>query len=220
MTKIKMIMSEVILKFERENQDGIVAVGSYLLDSAKRFGIAFEADCIQEEGIHYCSTIIANGSDKLSPLTTVETEHFAANGRRANERLACQAKIDSPGEVVIMTKETKEETADKATVEEQTEQYKKEFTELPLEKKISALMQLEAIALGETFSFIFNSPYMIFDKVMDVMAEFGLKKEENAKQRARPSEHKTADPQPDTHAKAGARKSSARKRAPRPKAAE
>ena len=75
-------MTEVILKFERENQDGIVAVGSYLLDSAKRFGIAFEADCVQEEGIHYCSTVIASGSDKLSPLTVVETEHFAANGRR------------------------------------------------------------------------------------------------------------------------------------------
>ena len=213
-------MSEVVLKFERENQDGIVAVGSYLLDSAKRFGIVFEADCIQEEGIHYCSTVIANGSDKLSPLTVVETEHFAANGRRANERLACQAKIDIPGEVVIMTKETKEKATDKSTVEDQNEQYRKEFSELPLEKKIAQLMQLEAIALGETFSFILNSPYMIFDKVMDVMAEFGLKKEEKAKQAARPTEHKAENPKPKTRAKTTTRKPAARKRSPKPKAAE
>lgn len=213
-------MSEVILKFERENQDGLVAVGSYLLDSAKRFGITFEADCVQEQGVHYCSTIIANGSDKLSPLTAIEEEHFAANGRRTNERLACQTKIDSPGEVVIMTKETKKETTDQSTVDEQNEQYKKEFSELPLEKKIAQLMQLEAIALGETFSFILNSPYMIFDKVMDVMAEFGLKKEETAKKAARPAEHTAAKPKPKARAKPAARKPAPRKTSPKPKAAE
>jgi hypothetical protein len=60
---------------------------------------------------------------------------------------------------------------------------------MPLEKKIANLVQLETIALGETVSFIINSPFKIADKVMDVMAEFGFKKEEQQKEAARPAEH-------------------------------
>ncbi len=117
-----------------------------------------------------------------------------------------------------MTNEKQEEKS-KETIDEQNEQYKKEFKDLPLEKKISALVQLEAIALGETFSFIFNSPYMVFDKVMDVMAEFGLKKEQQGKQAGRPKEHEAAQ------ANAGASAETVKKGTPRksgvkPKTAE
>ena len=49
-------------------------------------------------------------------------------------------------------------------------------------------MQLEAIALGETFAFVINSPFKVFEKIGDVMAEFGFKKEEDQKRRARPAE--------------------------------
>ena len=63
-------------------------------------------------------------------------------------------------------------------MEDRSEEYRKEFAEMPLEKKIANLVQLETIALGETVSFIINSPFKIADKVLDVMAEFGFKKEE------------------------------------------
>jgi ferredoxin len=183
-------MEEIEVKFEREGRSGIVAVGTYLIDAAKRLGIKLEGDCSQAESIHFCSMIIRNGSDLLSQLTKAETEHFSTDGRRNNERLACQAKIEKPGEVIIMTEEKKE--APKA--EETTEQFVKEFTELPLEKKLANLMKLEAIALGETFSYVINSPYTIADKVMDVMAEFGFKKEEEAKKAARPEEASAEEP--------------------------
>ena len=49
-------------------------------------------------------------------------------------------------------------------------------------------MQLEAIALGETFAFVINSPFKVFEKIGDVMAEFGFKKEEDQKRRSRPAE--------------------------------
>lgn len=211
-------MSVVELKFEREDREGVVAVGTYLIDAARRFGIAFDGECMQNEGIHFCSLIVAAGEPNLSPLTSVETEHFAGIGRKPNERLACQVKIDSPGEVVIMTNEKQEEKS-KEKVDEQNEQYKKEFKELPLEKKLAALVQLEAIALGETFSFIFNSPYMVFDKVMDVMAEFGLKKEQQSKQAARPKEHEDARSNVDASAEPG-KKGASRKSGVKPKAAE
>jgi ferredoxin len=186
-------MKEVEIKFEREGREGLVAVGTYLSDAAKRFGVRFEDECsLLETGTHCCPVTILTGSDLLSPETKAESEYFKEHGRTGNERLACQVKVDKAGEVVVMTRETKtEEAAADAgkSIEDLNEQYRKEFAELPLEKKISNLVQLETIALSETVSFILNSPFKIADKVMDVMAEFGLKKEEQQKEASRPEEH-------------------------------
>jgi ferredoxin len=208
-------MDEVEIKFERENLSGIVPVGSYLLDAAKRMGIRFEAACIPAAGAHFCLVEVRSGAELLSPLTAAETAWFANNGPAGNRRLACQARIEKAGEIAIMTEEKKKSTTDEAGVDDKNEQYKKEFAEMPLEKKIASLVQLEAIALGETFSFILNSPYLIFDKAMDVMAEFGFKKEADARRAARPEEH--ADESDNKHAKA---KGGTRKRAPKEKPAE
>jgi ferredoxin len=186
-------MVETEVKFEREKQDGIVPVGTYLIDAAKRFGIRFEDDCVPEQDLHFCSAIITKGSANLSAPTKMETEHFANHGRRDNERLTCQARIEKPGEVIIMTEEKKEAPAGETPVDDSSEKFKKEFTEMPLEKKIANLVRLEAIALGETFSFILNSPFQVFDKVVDVMAEFGFKKEEAEREAKRPAEHKKAE---------------------------
>jgi ferredoxin len=184
-------MTEVEIRFERENREGIVAVGTYLIDAAKRFGIRFEDVCVLETDTHFCSVEVPKGGGLLSPETAVEAEHFAEHGRRTNERLACQTKIDNPGEVVVMTEKKVEEPVVEPTANaaDTNEQYRKEFTEMPLEKKIANLVQLETIALGETVSFIINSPFKIADKLMDVMAEFGFKKEEQQKEAARPAEH-------------------------------
>ncbi|MEP6705611.1 MAG: hypothetical protein ABJB34_12460 [Acidobacteriota bacterium] len=184
-----MLEAEII--FERENREGVVAIGTYLMDAAKRFGIHFEDVCVPVAGIHYCSVTVKSGKDLLSGMTGVESEHFSKIRRKANERLACQARIEKPGEIEIMTKKKVDDTsADAATASSDTsEDYKKAFTEMPLEKKIANLVQLETIAFGETVSFIINSPFKIADKVMDVMAEFGMKKEEKQKEAARPAEH-------------------------------
>ena len=183
-------MSEVEIKFKRENQEGVVAIGTYLIDAAKRFGIRFEEVCALTEGVHYCSVNVPSGAHLLSPETSAESAYFSEHGRTTNERLACQVKIDKAGEVVVMTKKKAEEPKAETNGEDRSEQYRKEFEDLPLEKKIASLVQLETIALGETVSFIINSPFKIADKVMDVMAEFGFKKEEEQKKAARPVEHK------------------------------
>jgi ferredoxin len=197
-----MEIEEVEVKFEREGRNGIVATGSYLIDAAGRLGIRFEDACVQAEGIHFCSVTIRGGAENLSPLTQLETEHFSKNGRKNNERLACQAKIEKPGEVFIMTEEKKEETT--SSEKEESDQYVKDFTELPLEKKIAKLAKLEAIALGETLSFVINSPFTIGDKVLDIMAEFGFKKEQQAKDASRPAEEAAAGKEtPPSAGKAG-----------------
>jgi ferredoxin len=212
-------MEEVEVRFEREGRSGIVAAGTYLIDAAKRLGIKLEGDCSPVGPVHFCSMIVKSGMENLSALTHAETEHFSANGRRNGERLACQAKIEKPGEVVIMTDEKKEA---EAQAEEATEEYVKNFSDLPLEKKIANLMKLEAIALGETVSYVINSPFTIADKVMGVMAEFGFKKEEEARQAARPDEAATEPAAAGTETAAAgtgtARKKTTRKSAPKKKA--
>jgi ferredoxin len=184
-------MAEAVIKFEREDREGVVPVGTYLSDAAKRFGIHFEDMCDAEADSHCCSLVIASGSALMSPLTKIESEYFAKHRRKTNERLACQVKIEKSGDVVIMTKEKPKDPTSETSAEDRNEQYKKEFAEMPLEKKIASLVQLETIALGETVSFVINSPFLIADKVMDVMAEFGFKKEERQKEAARPAEHKS-----------------------------
>lgn len=183
---------EAEVRFKREDREGLVAVGTYLIDAAKRFGIHFDDVCVPEMDTHYCSVVVRSGSDQLSELTKAEAKHFEKAGRKTNERLACQVKIEKPGEVEIMTKEKAHDPAPEAKTVGETdsnEEYRKAFAEMPLEKKIASLVHLETIAFGETVSFIVNSPFKIADKFMDVMAEFGFKKEEREKEAARPVEH-------------------------------
>jgi ferredoxin len=182
-------MEEVDIKFEREEISGIVPAGTYLYDAARRFGI--EVECERKGETDACAMQILLGRELLSDYTKAENEQLSAQRRQNGERLACQVKIEKSGEVTIMTKEKVKE--EKETAEEKRESYKKEFEEMPLEKKIASLIELEAIALGETVSFVLNSPYLIFGKAMDVLAEFGLKFEKEAKEATRPSEHKAAE---------------------------
>lgn len=187
------MMSEARLTFKREGREGVIPVGTYLIDAAKRFGVLFEDKCLPSENIHFCKVSVLDGDAALTPPTASESQYFTDNPGDASERLSCQTKITAAEEITIMTTEKKEEKTDEEKGKISAEEYAKEFKELPLEKKIAELVQLEAIAVGETLSFIANSPYMVFDKIMDVMAEFGLKKEQQGKRAARPAEHVEED---------------------------
>lgn len=189
-------MWEANLTYKREEREGIVPVGTYLSDAAGRLGIRSERKCIPFEDIHYCRLSILEGSGRLSPPTAEEAKFLATEEAEKNERLGCQTKITEPGEIVVMTMETKAGSA-ASDIDEAAKEYTKEFAELPLEKKIAQLVQLEAIALGETMSFVFNSPFLIFDKAIDVLAQFGLQKEARDKKAARPVEHAEAEPAAD-----------------------
>lgn len=182
-------MEEVELKFEREKVSGIVPLGTYLFDAARRLGI--EVECERRGESDACAMRVKEGAEFLSEVTEREKEHLTSKRRKNGERLACQVKLEQAGEIVIMTNQKKVE--DKPKEEVQTEEYRKQFEELPLEKKIASLLELEGITLSETVSFVVNSPSHIVGKIMDVLAEFGLKLEEADKKAKRPKEHKTAD---------------------------
>ena len=178
------------IKFEREGIEGVVPVGTYLIDAMKRLGVAKGDPCRRPKGIHHCAVIISSGIELLSDSLASETEHFASNGRRTNERLACETMVERPGEIIIMTQDTK--TA--APKEPARDKFQAEFEALPLEEKISKLFKMEAVTLGETISYVIDSPMEVFRKVGDVMADFGRKIEEEAKKATRPAEPQAAEP--------------------------
>lgn len=181
-------MNEVDIKFERENLSGIVAVGTYLSDAARRFGIELQDEEFEEKVFSVVKII--KGSAFLSAPTRTENELLSDERLKSGERLAEQTKIEKAGEIVVMSTEKKKE--EKPTEQETQENYRKEFEALPLQKKISSLLELEAIALSETLSFIFNSPSKLVSMGMDVLAEMGLKMEDDAKKQKRPEDHQPA----------------------------
>ncbi|MDQ3132102.1 MAG: (2Fe-2S)-binding protein [Acidobacteriota bacterium] len=180
---------EAELIFEREDIKGVAVVGTYLIDSARRLGIEIIDECGRLGLCDSCAVTIKSGAEFLTAPTKAEIELLSDERRKNGERLSCQAKIESIGEIVVVTKKK----ADDSELKDANEEYRKEFADLPLEKKIANLLQLEAMTLSETFTFILNSPYKIVGKVMDVMAEFGLKMEDETKNATRPDEHKTAE---------------------------
>jgi len=178
-------MNEVEIKFEREDRDGIIPVGTYISEAARRLGIELGSEEIGGED--FLVVKIIKGDKLLSAATKTETEKLSDERRKNGERLANHAKIEKSGELIVMSTEKKVE--EKPSEEKIREDYQKEFQELPLEKKIASLVELESIALSETFSFIINSPYLVAGKVMDVLAEFGWAMEADAKKQTRPAEH-------------------------------
>lgn len=182
------------IKFEREGLEGVIAVGTYLSDAAFRFGIKDINKCDQTLQQHNCTVSILTGADTLSERTEVENKLVESGKLNSGERLACQTRIVTSGEVIVMTKEeVKPEEAAKEENSTSAEDYRKNFAEMPLEKMIADLVRLEAITFNETLSFIFNSPYHIGGKVMDVLAEFGFKKDAADKASVRPAEHVAAE---------------------------
>ncbi|MGI8469454.1 MAG: hypothetical protein ACR2N3_13475 [Pyrinomonadaceae bacterium] len=181
---------ETEITFNPSGRNGLIAVGTYLLDAAKRLGV--EMECEEHGGENeICVVKVTQGANLLSPLTKFELEYLNEKRRHHGNRVASQAKIEREGEIVIMVKEKKQPEA--SAEEKKAKESRKEFEELPLEKKVAQLLELEFITLGETFSFVFNSPFKIVDKVMDVMAEFGLKMDRETKNAKRPDEHKQAE---------------------------
>ncbi len=183
-------MEQVELKFEgEENRSGLVAVGTYLFDAARRLGIEVQDECGRRGECDSCALKITQGMELLSTPTAAENTQLGEQRIKDGERLSCQTILEKAGEITVMITQKNEENKPE-TEEEKINEFRKEFEGLPLEKKISSLVELEVIALSDTFSFILNSPYLIAGKVMDVMAEFGMKLENEDRKAKRPEEHK------------------------------
>lgn len=165
---------EAELKFEREGVDGIAVVGSYLIDAERRLGIGVHSDCGRLGLCDSCSVNIREGGDCLSAPTKAENEILGIERLQKGDRLSCQVKIENAGDIVVATLERKDPRTEKERIESE---FKRDFETLPLGEKISKLLELEAVTLTETLSFVVNSPYKIGQTVVDTLSRFGIRKD-------------------------------------------
>ncbi len=206
-------MAEADIKFEREGITGVVAVGTTLADAARRFGIRFD-DCKPGAG-HDCVLTVTSGAANLSPASATETEHFGSNGRSSNDRLACEARIIKPGEIVIMTAKKTEEPKSSGSAKAK---FQDEFNALPLDKKFAQLFQMEVATLNETFSYVTETGMKVIEKFGDAISDLGSKMENEAKKASQHCDSEPAAKEPKAPAaksKPGAKRKPAAPRAPK-----
>ncbi len=179
------------IKFEIENKperEGVVAVDTYLSDAAKRLGVslgigecAVEGACADD-----CAVTILAGADNLSTPTSKEMHQLTDEQRANGMRLACQARLQRSGDVVVKVIEKVKEK----TEAEKERDFRRDFQKLPLEKKFATLVEIEAVALSETVNFIANLPMTVGNQVVGLLAKFGWQIDKRERAARRPTEHR------------------------------
>lgn len=185
----------VNVSFENEDLSGVVAEGTYLWDAAKRLGVRLPAECEGRGECDTCAVVVVQGATMLSSLTHAEREKLSPERLAAGERLACQARVEEGGDLVLRAVPVTER---EETSEETVKGLRKEFRELPLNRKLSTLAELEAVTAFQTLSVISNVPYLIGGKVLDLLAIFGRNKARREREARRPTEHREPTLRPET----------------------
>ncbi|HEY8228226.1 MAG TPA: 2Fe-2S iron-sulfur cluster binding domain-containing protein [Pyrinomonadaceae bacterium] len=160
----------VTITFEPSGVTGMVATGTYLIDAAKRLGAPVGAGCMRGKG--ECSTCIVKvnaGADLLSPPGSIEQTFLTQEQLDQSLRLACHAKLEGDGEVVLRV--IRRQVAAQTT--SRPDQLAKEFGSLPLEKKIATLLQLEAITMSEALNAAIDKPLTFGAKAFDRLSGRG-----------------------------------------------
>jgi ferredoxin len=176
----------VNVEFVPEGRQGIVAEGTYLWDAAKRLGLRLPAECAGRGECDTCAVTVRAGATLLSGLTDAERTQLSPERLAAGDRLACQTRIEHAGTLVLEPMPVIEPA-------EATDEMKKdlstEFRTLPLQQKLTTLVELEAIAAAQTFKAIGDGTTSIFQKGMSVIADFGRARERRQRAAHRPAEH-------------------------------
>lgn len=172
-----------------EGRSGVIAEGTYLWDAAKRLGLRLPAECEGRGECDTCAVVVEEGATLLSGLTSAERERLSPERLLAGERLSCQAKVERGGDLVLRPVPVTERSE---TTEETVKDFRKEFKELPLKKKLSTLVELEAHAAFHTFSALADLPFTAFEKGLDFIAGFGRDASRREREAHRPEEHRPA----------------------------
>ena len=156
----------VEIKFEPEGRDGLVAEGTCLWDAAKRLGVKLPAECGGRGECDTCAVVVEEGGTLLSSLTEAERVHLSPERLAAGQRLACQVRVERSGEVTLRAVPLAESA-------EPAKGLRKEFHQLPLKKKLTTLVEFEAVTMFETLDTIINVPFVMAEKVLGLMAGRG-----------------------------------------------
>ena len=177
----------VNIKFEPDGRYGLVAEGTYLWDAAKRLGVRLPVECEGRGECDTCAVVVEQGATLLSSLTDAERVRLSPERLAAGERLACQTKVERGGELVLRPVPATERAE---TSEETAKDLRKEFRDLPFQRKLATLVELEAVTVYQALAAIADVPFMIGGKVMDLMAGRGRSLSEGQRAARRPEEHR------------------------------
>ena len=175
-----------------DERNGIVAEGTYLWDAAKRLGVPLAAECEGRGECDTCAVVVEEGATLLSGLTDAERLRLSPERLAAGERLACQTKVEHAGDIVLRPVPV---AARVETPEDATKNFREEFGRMPLKKKLSTLVQLEAVTAYQALERAVDIPFEIFGKGLDLLAGRGRKLSQSEHARHRPAEHVKPTPE-------------------------
>jgi ferredoxin len=175
-----------------EGRTGIIAEGTYLWDTAKRLGVRLPAECAGRGECDTCAVVVEEGATLLSSLTDAERSRLSPERLAAGERLACQAKVERGGDLVLRPVPATER---EETTEETAKDFREEFRRMPLRKKLATLAGLEADIAYETLVRAVDIPFDLFGKGLDLLAGRGRKLSHAERESRRPSQHSPTPPQ-------------------------
>jgi uncharacterized 2Fe-2S/4Fe-4S cluster protein (DUF4445 family) len=158
----------VTVTFEPSGIGGAVAQGTYLIDAARRLGVSLGTGCTSGKGdCPACLVSVTTGLGVLSAPSGVEERVLGAELLSQSHRMACQTKIENHGDIVLTVVPPKPRP-----VSEQSEaDLMKSFGELPLTKKIAALMQFEALTMSQAFDAAIEKPMALGSKAFDSIVQ-------------------------------------------------
>lgn len=169
----------VSITFEPSGVSGVVAQGTYLIDAARRMGVSMGTGCTIGKGeCPSCLISVKAGADFLSAPTAAEQRLLGDEQLAQSLRLACQVKLENPGEVVVMASARK---PGGGTPRDTKSELRRDFGSLPLNQKIATLLQLEAITMSEAFDSAIEKPLAFGAKTMDALIGKARAKNNNKK---------------------------------------
>ena len=158
----------VSITFEPSGLSGVVAEGTYLVDAARRMGVSLGEGCTIGKGeCPACLVSVKTGVTLLSTPSAAELKQLNEEDLAQSHRLACQVKLQFPGEVVVMAAARK--AGSSGPPRDTASELRKEFGSLPLSKKLATLVQLEAITMSEAFDSAIEKPLAFGAKTMDAL---------------------------------------------------
>jgi ferredoxin len=172
-------------KAEGEERSGVVAEGAYLWAAVKRIGVRLPAECEGRGECDTCAVVVSEGATLLSGLTDAERKILSPERLASGERLACQAKVERGGDVVLRPVPTTERAE---TAEEAARDLREEFRRMSLKKKFATLVGIEADMAYETLVRAVDIPFDLFGKGLELLAGRGRRIAQNERAARRPAD--------------------------------
>jgi ferredoxin len=147
--------------FEPAGGNGLVAEGTYIWEAAKRLGVGLTADCNGRGECDSCTVTIERGADLLSPASSAEVKLLGLDRLCGAERLACQAKLEKQGGIVVRLTPIRE-------AEPKQSEAGKSFRGLPLKEKVGALIELEAVTITGALNSLRGGYHSLIDKFLNL----------------------------------------------------